>query len=96
MLKIETKQEIFDKFMNEFVKLDYKTKNVEIFDKLKNILIQLINIAKEKNIEYDILKSKEINDILSYKATNEDYQEAIMVYVENIEEMIGLILLNIL
>lgn len=89
---IEQKQEVFTSFMNEFVKLDINQKNTEIIEKQKVILAFLLKFAEEHGIDFAFLKSKEINDIEGNAGTNEDYLEAMMVYTQNIEELIGLIL----
>lgn len=87
----EEKQKVFTDFMNEFVKLTIEQKNSEIIEKQKTILAYLIKYATENGIQYELLKSKEINDI-DNNGTNEDYLEAMMVYLQNIEELIGLII----
>lgn len=89
---IEEKQKIFTAFMDEFVKLNVDQKNNEIIEKQKVILAFLLKFAAERGIQFEFLKSKEITDIENNKGTNEDYLEAMMVYSQNIEELIGLIL----
>lgn len=89
---IEEKQKIFTAFMDEFVKLNIDQKNTEIIEKQKVILAFLLKFAAERGIQFEFLKSKEITDIENNKGTNEDYLEAMMVYSQNIEELIGLIL----
>lgn len=91
---IEEKQKIFTSFMDEFVKLNIEQKNNEIIEKQKIILAFLLKYASERGINFEFLKSKEINDIDGNKGTNEDYLEAMMVYTQNIEELIGIILGN--
>lgn len=89
---IEEKQKIFTSFMDEFVKLNINQKNNEIIEKQKVILAFLLKFAAERGIQFEFLKSKEISDIEDNNGTNEDYLEAMMVYTQNIEELIGLIL----
>ncbi len=92
---IEEKQKIFTSFMDEFVKLNVDQKNNEIIEKQKVILAFLLKFASERGIQFEFLKSKEIADIEGNNGTNEDYLEAMMVYTQNIEELIGIILENI-
>lgn len=66
-----------------------------IEEKQKVILAFLLKFASERVIQFEFLKSKEIVDIEGNNGTNEDYLEAMMVYSQNIEELIGLILGNI-
>ncbi len=89
---MEDKQELFNMFMDEFVKLNSNQKNNEIVEAHKNILAYLLEYANNNGIQYDFIKSHEINDILSDSPTDDDYLEAIMVYTHNIEELIGTIL----
>ena len=81
--------------MDEFVKLDISQKNSEIVEKQKLILAFLIKFATEHGVSFEFLRSKEISDIEGNNGTNEDYLEAMMVYTQNIEELIGIILGNI-
>lgn len=92
---MEDKQKVFASFMDEFVKLDISQKNNEIVEKQKLILAFLIKFATEHGINFEFLKSKEICDIEGNAGTNDDYLEAMMVYTQNIEELIGIILENI-
>lgn len=89
---MEDKQKVFSSFMDEFVKLNINQKNNEIIEKQKVILAFLLKFAAERGIQFEFLKSKEISDIEGNNGTNEDYLEAMMVYTQNIEELIGLIL----
>lgn len=91
---MEDKQVVFTNFMDEFVKLDINQKNKEIVEKLKLMLLFLIDYSKRIGIEYEFLRSKEISDIEDGKGTNDDYLEAMMVYLHNIEELIGIVLQN--
>ena len=91
---IEEKQQVFNAFMDEFIKLNINQKNNEIIEKQKVILAFLLNFASEHGIYFEFLKSKEIRDIETSTGTNDDYLEAMMVYTQNIEELIGLILQN--
>ena len=87
------KQEIFDSYMEEFKKLEISQKQDEVIDKLKKVLAYLTIYANNNEISYNLVKSKEIQD-LEENPTNDDYYEAIMVYLENIDELMGLIILD--
>ena len=88
---METKQDVFKQFMNEFVKLNTEQKSAEIIEKQKIILAYLLAYSENHGLNYSFLKSAEIDDI-NNKFTQDDYLEAMMVYLENIEELVGLIL----
>lgn len=90
---METKQEVFTEFMKEYVKLDVNQKEKELIEKQKTIMAHLFKYAVEHGIDYEFLRSGEItlDDDMS---TSADYLEAMMVYMHNIEELIGTILSN--
>ena len=83
---IEDKQQIFLEYVNLFSKLNKEQKCHEILEKQKVILEFLIKYANEKNIQYKLLTKVDVKDY--------DDLDNIMIYMHNIEELIG-ILLNI-
>ena len=90
---MEEKQEIFNSYMEEFKKLDVSQKQNEVMDKLKKILAYLTVYANNNGISYTLVKSKELQD-LENNPTSDDYYEAMMVYLENIDEIMGSIILD--
>ena len=90
---METKQEVFNAYMEEFKQLDVSQKQDEVIDKLKNILAYFTLYANNNDINYELVKSRELSD-LSDNPTTDDYYEAIMVYLENIDEIAGSILME--
>lgn len=83
---IEDKQQIFLEYVNLFSKLNKEQKYNEILEKQKVMLEFLIKYANEKNIQYKLLTKDDVKDY--------DDLDNIMIYMHNIEELIG-ILLNI-
>lgn len=83
---IEDKQQIFLEYVNLFSKLNKEQKCNEILEKQKVMLEFLIKYASEKNIQYKLLTKDDVKDY--------DDLDNIMIYMHNIEELIG-ILLNI-
>ena len=83
---IEDKQQIFLEYVNLFSKLNKEQKCNEILEKQKVILEFLIKYANEKNFQYKLLTKVDVKDY--------DDLDNIMIYMHNIEELIG-ILLNI-
>ena len=83
---IEDKQQIFLEYVNLFSKLNKEQKCNEILEKQKVMLEFLIKYAIEKNIQYKLLTKDDVKDY--------DDLDNIMIYIHNIEELIG-ILLNI-
>lgn len=85
------KQQTFNEFMEEYKKLELSQKQDELLDKLKSIFVYLNAYAMQNNIEYTPIKSRELND-LDEEATVDDYLEVMMVYSQNIEELLGLVI----
>ena len=83
---IEDKQQIFLEYVNLFSKLNKEQKCNEILEKQKVILEFLIKYENEINIQYKLLTKDDVKDY--------DNLDNIMIYMHNIEELIG-ILLNI-
>lgn len=83
---IEDKQQIFLEYVNLFSKLNKEQKCNEILEKQKVMFEFLIKYANEKNIQYKLLTKDDVKDY--------DDLDNIMIYMHNIEELIG-ILLNI-
>lgn len=88
---MQNRKTIFDKFMEEFVKLSSTQQYKEILEKEKRIIALLNFYAEKKGINTELLINKEIFDV-NKEPTNNDYREAIMVYSQNIEEILGQIL----
>lgn len=91
---IDDKQALFDKYMESFVKLTEEQKIREIVRKQKRMVMMLYEYANKSEIPYEFLKNVEMNDILESNASDKDYLEAMMVFSQNLEELMGVILLN--
>lgn len=89
---MENRQEVFNEYMNQFIRLSFEKKCKEVIEKQKRILSLLVIHAQNKGIYPILLKSKEINDLSKENPTNDDYIEAMMVYCQDIEELYGQIL----
>ncbi len=87
------RQKLFDSFMNEYMKLGDEDKSKEVVEKQKKLLAFLVKYATDRGIPFEILKSREITDLIEKDIpTSTDYFEAIMVYTQNIEDLVGNIL----
>lgn len=85
---------IFDKYMEEYVKLPIVDKYNQIIEKQKRIIALLYYNASENGVDLEMLSNKELFDLTKENPTNDDYVEAIMVYSQNIEELLSQILSN--
>lgn len=93
---MENRQEVFNEYMNQFIRLSFEKKCKEVIEEQKRTIALLATFASNNNIPLSLLKSKEVMDLEKEEPTNEDYIEAMMVYSKEIEEFYGEILLKIL
>ena len=86
------KEQILKNYINEFKKLSIEEKNKEVINKLQFILSLLEKISISKNIQFKFLQGTDNSNILNIPQNQDEYLQAIMIYVQNIEELFGLIL----
>ena len=90
---MKERQEVFNNYMESFVKLSSVQKCKEVIEKQKKILALLVMYAENKGINPILLKSRELNDLSNDNPTLDDYIEVIMVYTQDIEELYGQVLI---
>ena len=79
----------FNNYINEFKKLDTNLKLKQIVNSLRELVAFIDLLALEKNIKLDYLKSKEISDLNKPDVSQDDYLEAILVYIEVTKELLA-------
>lgn len=80
--------ETFNDYILEFKKLTTIEKREEILNSIKELIVIFEQMAKMDNISLSYLKSQEILDIKKSN-TEDDYLEALIVYLENAKNLIG-------
>ena len=76
----------FDNYMNNtFKKKSLKEKQNETLEQLKVLSILSNKMCNDLKIENEILISKELLDINKKNYTEDDYAEAILVYINSIQ-----------
>ena len=83
------KEIIFNKYIQEYKKLDIKEKRKEYVDALKELIVIFDSLASIDNIELEYIKNNEILDLKSENISEDDFLEAIMVYLEISKDIIG-------
>lgn len=78
----------FDEYIIEFKKLTTLEKRDEVLSSIKDLIAIFESLASVDNINLNYLKSKEILDI-RISNTEDDFLEAIIVYLENVKNLIG-------
>lgn len=80
---------MFDNYVNQFKKLSLVDKRDKIIDNLKLMIVILEKMCVDNNIPYREVKSKEILVLNDDNCSEEDYLEALFVYVEYLKEVLG-------
>ena len=86
----------FEDVVINFKKLDLKSKQQETIERIKELLGTMHTLAEDMNIEYVDLLNREIIDVTKDNYTEDDYAEAIYVYLESIKEVYSKIMIEII
>ena len=85
------KSESFNNLVEAFKKLDIEDKMTMVIDELKRTeaLTLAMNDSIGESRENDILLSREVLDVLDSNVSNEDFVEAVFVYIYSIREEVA-------
>jgi len=81
--------EEFNEYVEKFKKLPSKEKKQITIDEMKTVLALLEKLKKDVNINTGIMFNREILDLNHPDATEDDYAEAIFVYINSIKESLS-------
>lgn len=82
-------EEAFSAYIEEIKLSDVSTKRREIINSIKELIAVIQLLANSTGIELHYLKSKEILDLENIEVSENDFLEAIIVYIENAKSIIG-------
>ena len=85
----------FKEYIEAFKQLDIVDKRKEIINRINEITAMFDMLATESNISVSYLKSKEILELKDGSESEDDYLEALLVYVENAKSVLGQYLLKL-
>ena len=91
---IEELQQAFLDYIEEVKKLPLIDKKKEVVDNIKELIAAIDYLAQEEGMQLHYLTSKEVLDINNENMPEEEYVEALLVYIENAKNMIGEYLIN--
>lgn len=92
---MEDANTLFTEYMDAFKELDISEKRIEIINSIKEVSALLVKLADDDDgISLKCLNSKEILNFKNGRETEEEFLEALLVYIENFKEMLGQYLLN--
>ena len=93
-MKKEEKQAYFNAFIEEYKEKTLKEKQAIAIKELKELIAVSEKVCLDKKIKYDLLVNREILDINKQEYTQDDYIEAIYVYIQIFKEIISSYLLK--
>ena len=79
----------FNEYMESFKALDIPDKRMEVINSVKEINAILEMLAKQSEVELSFLKSNEILDMKNGLESEDDYLEALLVYIENFKNLLA-------
>ena len=84
----------FKEYINAFKQLNIMDKRKEIIHNINEITAMFDMLAEESNIQLSYFKSKEISELKEGLESEDDYLEALLVYLENAKSVLGQYLLQ--
>ena len=85
----------FKEYIDVFKQLDIVDKRKEIINRVNEITAMFDMLAAESNVSVSYLKSKEILELKDGSESEDDYLEALLVYIENAKSVLGQYLLKL-
>lgn len=91
MNEVET---AFKEYVSAFKQMETSDKRKEIIRNINEITASFDMLSTESNIQVSYLKSNEISELKDGFESEDDYLEALLVYIENAKNVLGQYLLK--
>lgn len=85
----------FNGYLEAFKQLQIPDKRQEVIYAINEITASFASLAEDANINVEYIKSKEITELNNGYETEDDYLEALLVYIENAKNVLGQYLLKV-
>lgn len=82
-------EQSFKSYIEAFKQLPTNEKRKEIIRNVNEITVYFEMLAKEANIDITYLRSNEVYDLKDGYEKEDDYLEALLVYIENAKSVLG-------
>lgn len=79
----------FKEYIEAFKKMETIDKRKEIIHEINEVTAMFDMLATEADISLSYLKSSEISDLKDGYESEDDYLEALLVYIENAKSVLG-------
>ncbi len=81
-------EESFEEYMENFKKCTLKEKQSIIIEQLQTLSAFTNNLCKEINVDNEMLINRELVDVKNDNYTEDDFAEAVLVYINSIQDSI--------
>lgn len=79
----------FKEYVEYFKQMEISDKRKEIIRNINEVTIMFDMLASESNLELSYLKSNAITKLNDGHESEDDYLEALLVYIENAKSVLG-------
>jgi len=79
----------FIEYVNEFKKISTKEKRQELISSIKDFIAAIELLARNDGIKLHYLQKIEVDDLNKEKVSEDDFLEALIVYIEVAKNMLG-------
>lgn len=79
----------FNEYIESYKKLPLQIKKEKAHEEIKKLLAFIEKAKKDVNIDKEILLNREILDLNNEIVSDDDFVEAIFVYIHSIQESLG-------
>ena len=79
----------FKEYVDAFKQMDIINKRKEIIRNINEVTAMFDMLAAESNMQLSYLKSKEVTDLKDGYESEDDYLEALLIYIENAKSVLG-------
>lgn len=80
---------LFDQYIQKVKKMNTNGKRKELYDSVFELAHAIQTMAQVEQIDLHYLQNREIDDLYKPYVSEDDYLEAMLVYVEIIKNMLG-------
>lgn len=80
---------VFNDYIDAYKDLDIAEKRKEMINNIKEMIAMIEQMATDEGIILNYLRSIEILDLDEGRESEDDYLEALLVYVENFKNILG-------
>ena len=79
----------FNRYLEAFKRMRISDKRQDIINAINEITASFVSLAEDANINIEYIKSKEITELNNGYESEDDYLEALLVYIENAKNVLG-------